>query len=242
MTLYTIRNWNELYENNRSRDLIVMKWVPIPTKQDGDGYTDLVSMQDGAGLYGCWIGIVVVAAKCKPRGTLIRETGEPHTAQSIARMSHLPAGLLARALVAAVTVKWLDAVPYEIPHECAVKLQPPAVSVLPFSSVPFSEGESPKGGIALRLKAEIGKHFNRGPNDHWTYEEERLLCESARRELAEAEWLEIIAFRRLASEHNEKLRATVRSLLENWQGELDRARNYKPQSNTKKPERDFSKF
>ncbi len=35
----TIRNWSENFENNRTRDLKEMKWIPVPNKHDGDGYT-----------------------------------------------------------------------------------------------------------------------------------------------------------------------------------------------------------
>jgi hypothetical protein len=36
MTVYRIRNWSELYENNRTRQLVDMQWVPIPNKHDGN--------------------------------------------------------------------------------------------------------------------------------------------------------------------------------------------------------------
>jgi hypothetical protein len=181
MTLFIVRDWNDLYENNRSRELRNLLWVPVPTKQDGDGYTDMVAMQDGAGLYGCWIGIVIVAAKCVPRGTLIRETGHPHTAQSIARVSHLPEALMARTLSVAVGIRWLDSVPYEYPAGgCGISAVIPhegAVASLPFLSVPSSS----EGG-AGETKPE------KSPKPKPTLEEIRLYCAKSGISASDAEW------------------------------------------------------
>lgn len=233
MTLYSVKDWDEKYENNRSRDLVEIKWVPVPTKQDGDGYTDMVSMQDGAGLYGCWIGIVIVASKCKPRGTLIRETGIPHTAQSIARVSHLPEGLMARTLLVALGIKWLESVLYEthieIPQLSAVKVRDEcgmsAVPSIPFSSIPFPEGESLREGVLPRLKREIGAHFQRPDSQRWGCEEERLLADICKSPIAMQEWQILLAYR---SKEKEYQRKSLPALLANWAGELDKARNYQP--------------
>jgi hypothetical protein len=83
--------------------------------------------------------------------------------------------------------------------------------------------------VTLQLQAEIGKHFNRKPEDRWGYDEEFALVEVCRRPSAESEWLEILAYRRAASKTDTKLRTSVKSVLENWQGELDKARQFKAQ-------------
>ena len=35
-----VAGWDEHFENNRTRELKRLHWLPVPNKQDGDGYTD----------------------------------------------------------------------------------------------------------------------------------------------------------------------------------------------------------
>ena len=46
--LLRVRNWSELYENNRSRELARTNWFPAPNDLSAGGYLDLVSHADGA--------------------------------------------------------------------------------------------------------------------------------------------------------------------------------------------------
>lgn len=115
MTLYSIRDWGKSFENNRTRELKKLDWVPIPNKQDGDGYTELLDLSDGVSIFGTWIILIQIASKCVPRGTLIRDSGEPHTSHSLARMSRVPAGLITRSLEILVVLRWVESVPYENP-------------------------------------------------------------------------------------------------------------------------------
>lgn len=115
MTLYAVARWNELFENNRTRELKKLDWILLRNKQDGDGYTELLGHTDGPALFGSWVAILQVASKCTPRGQLIRDNMEPHTAQSLARMTRFPSALMARAMQVLVAVRWLTAVPYEFP-------------------------------------------------------------------------------------------------------------------------------
>src|SRR4051812_22998280 len=107
MTIYRIRNWGSLYENNRTRELKVMAWVPIPNRQDGDGYTLLVERDNGAALFGCWIAVLQVASRCEPRGTLMRDAETPHDAASLSRMTRLPKAIIENMLlVCSSETKW----------------------------------------------------------------------------------------------------------------------------------------
>ena len=85
MTIYRIRNWSKHFENNRSRVIEKLTWVPVPNKHDGEGYLTIMEQKKGIIMYGCWHLILQVASKCDPRGTLVKEDGTPHTAESIAR-------------------------------------------------------------------------------------------------------------------------------------------------------------
>ena len=96
--MWKIRDWDRFYENAESRRVESTRWVPVPSKQDGDGYLTLVDSRNGPALYGAFVAVVLVASKCSPRGTLVQSNGLPHTAETIARKSHLPANLIQECL------------------------------------------------------------------------------------------------------------------------------------------------
>lgn len=122
---YSVVDWGTLYENNRTRDMREMRWVPVPNRHDGDGYTTLVDRENGAALLGCWIVILQVASKCQPRGTLLRESAVPHDAASLARITRLPKTLIQEALeILERECKWLICIES---HEGAEIPHPPAV-------------------------------------------------------------------------------------------------------------------
>ena len=119
-----IKNWANLYENNRSRELRHLDWVPIPNRMDSDDYTFLVSRPDGAACLGAWWAIVCIASRCDVRGTLLRSNGEPHTPHSLARMSHLPATLFEQTIPLFLSAPWMeeidvDSITCKIPHDDA---------------------------------------------------------------------------------------------------------------------------
>jgi hypothetical protein len=129
-----IRNWDEHYENNRTRSLKHMEWVPIPNKLDDDGYVDLVDHPNEAAHLGCWLGIVEVTSKCRPRGLLIRDNGSPHTPDSLARLTRLPAEIFREVIPRLIVIRWLESIPQagavtahdsaETTHESAESLRP----------------------------------------------------------------------------------------------------------------------
>lgn len=151
MTVYRIRGWNNLYENNRTRELKYLTWVPIPNTHDGDGYTILVDREDGAAYLGAWIACLQVASKCHPRGTLIRhgrsllrdsrtfpqEAAEPHNSDSLSRITRIPKILFDKLFPILINeCKWLEIIdlpeisqlPATIPHETATIPQEGAVN------------------------------------------------------------------------------------------------------------------
>lgn len=100
MPPYQIVDWDEHFENNRTRSLRDMRWVPMPNRMDGDGYTELVEAGDdeAAIRFGCWCAIVEIASRCEPRGTLLRSGEKPHTCHSLSRISHIPAACFERVI------------------------------------------------------------------------------------------------------------------------------------------------
>ena len=113
--LYRIKNWDANFENNRTRTMKNMMWVPVPNKHDGDGYTELVDRKNGAEMLGAWLVILQVASKCPERGTLMRENGTPHTPKSIARLTRLNTDSITHALDLLVSedIGWLEVVDSE---------------------------------------------------------------------------------------------------------------------------------
>src|ERR1700761_5016602 len=115
MKLYKIRDWNEKYENNRTRELKKLDWLPIPNKQDGDGYTLVMEQPDGAAIFGAFIACAQIASRCDPRGTLLRDCKKPHDSASLSRMSRFPAEVIERMLTVASSneVNWLEIIALE---------------------------------------------------------------------------------------------------------------------------------
>lgn len=81
---YRIRDWTKHFENNRTREMDKMRWVPVPNKHDGEGFQRIMQEKDGIQIYGCWHLILQVASKMPVRGTLLREDGTPITATILA--------------------------------------------------------------------------------------------------------------------------------------------------------------
>lgn len=108
--IFIIRDWAHRFENNRSRELKHLDWVPVPNRQDGDAYTYIMSRKDGAALYGAWMAIVQVASRCDPRGTLLRDNGKPHDSTSLSRMTRMPEATISEMLktMSSEDVMWLE--------------------------------------------------------------------------------------------------------------------------------------
>jgi hypothetical protein len=134
ITFYRIREWARHFENNRTRDIKVLSWVAMPVKMDGDGYTELMDHANGAAHFGAWCAIVEIAAKCTPRGTLIRDVSQegavrPHDAASLARVSRIKVQIFEEVLARLVSIGWLELLTVEpsyfteIPQEGAAQPQ-----------------------------------------------------------------------------------------------------------------------
>lgn len=149
-TLYVIKDWSEHYENNRTRELKRMLWVPIPTSLDGDGYTELVvDHPDGAAHYGIWVGCVIVASGCDPRGTLLRGTKKPFCASSLSRVLRMPEHLVSEALKRFVSIGWMETQVFDVTATC---VNPAGASHLPatFPQVPALNGRDGMEGMEGR--------------------------------------------------------------------------------------------
>lgn len=106
--LLRVRNWGELYENNRSRELARTNWFPVPNDLSAGGYVELVSHADGAAHLGVWIALLMVASRAKPRGLLVREDGRPHTPESLALVTRLSEPVVKAAIARLLQIGLLE--------------------------------------------------------------------------------------------------------------------------------------
>lgn len=118
--LLRIRDWNGNFETNKSRKLKTLNWLPIPIFLDSDEYTELIDHEQGPAHFGVWIALVQVAARCSPRGTLLRGSRQPHTPASLARITRIPQDLIAEALRRLTGIGWIEVLhrgAHEVPGE-----------------------------------------------------------------------------------------------------------------------------
>jgi len=116
---YQIKDWYSQFENNRTRELKRMDWVPVPNKMDGLGYTELVDHPNGAAHLGAWLAIIEIASRQKVRGTLPQDgAGLP---QGLARISRLPAGIFEEVIPRLLKIGWIQTIleVTDIPREGA---------------------------------------------------------------------------------------------------------------------------
>jgi hypothetical protein len=145
-----VRNWDQQYENNRSREIGRTQWVPIPNDLSRDSYVDLVAHEDGASHLGVWIGLLMVASRATPRGFLARDDGRPHTSESLARITRLPEHLIKPAIDRLLKIGLLEVVENWIDPENsppAPKPQSPAGKAHP-AGEPQDPATKPQAGAA----------------------------------------------------------------------------------------------
>jgi len=102
-------NWDKHFENNRTRELVQMRWVPFQNSFDSDGFIELLEDHEaGMAHFGCWVLIVEVASTCNPRGTLIRGNGIPHDARTISRKTRGYQPMFEEAITRLLKIGWLE--------------------------------------------------------------------------------------------------------------------------------------
>lgn len=155
---FIINNWDDNYENNRTRSLQKLSWVPFPNSHDGDGYTELVDHKNGASHLGAFVVMVQVASKCHPRGTLVRSNEKPHDSASLSRMTKLPKSVFDETIPRLLLIGWID----EVEPKTGVKVEsgtiPHLGAVEPHPSVSERKKERREG--KERMEAEMKSLFD----------------------------------------------------------------------------------
>lgn len=155
MILYKIRNWNSIYENNRTRELKKLDWFPMPNKQDGDGYTLIMAEKDGAAIFGAWVACAQIASRCDPRGTLLRDGSKPHDSVSLSRMSRVSEPVIKKMLdiCSSPEVNWLES--SELGEE---ETNPASEREIPASECLEGKGREGKEEKVEKLEVLKSKH------------------------------------------------------------------------------------
>lgn len=121
MKAYRVKNWEKYYENNRSRTVKDLAWVPIPNRHDGESYSEIISHKNSAIIFAGWILILQVASRCQPRGTLLKNNGIPHTPTSLSIKTRAKFEWFSTAIPVLLQVGWLE--------EFTVEIQEPVMSL-----------------------------------------------------------------------------------------------------------------
>jgi len=109
MDVIRIKEWDKIYENNKTRILQNLDRIQIPINWGSDGYLDMMDRKDGPAIFGAWIALVQVAAKCKIRGTLVRSNGLAHSPETICRLTRVPILTIKNMLEFSLkSSKWLE--------------------------------------------------------------------------------------------------------------------------------------
>jgi hypothetical protein len=70
----------------------------MPNDLSADSYVELMAHPDGPAHLGVWTGLLMVASRAKPRGSLVREDGRPHDSESLALVIRQPSSLVEVAI------------------------------------------------------------------------------------------------------------------------------------------------
>jgi len=188
---YTIRDWDDTFENYRSRELKAPNYVSWPVRKDSESFQRLVRKPGGALAFGVFAYLVQLAARCNPRGTLRDDRGDI-TADRIAfRLGISEKDATASLnLLASKDVAWVvDTTPvqHRAPSmECidAARETPPILST-PLHSIPVLSG----GGVGEPLMWAGGKWVGITDADKAGWAKAYPACDIDRQLAAMGEWL-----------------------------------------------------
>lgn len=133
-----IIGWAEHFENHDSRKLKALSWIKVPVKHDGLGFRRLLSEADGLALFGAWVLIVQVAAKCPERGVLRDSSGRDLGPQELALKTGGASAVFARAIPILAEIGWI-----EVQNTKDTPSERAAGDVEKATTAPASRGEKP---------------------------------------------------------------------------------------------------
>jgi hypothetical protein len=141
--MLNVKNWSEIFENNRSREIKDLQWVLIPNRHDGAKFSELMDHKNGPAHFAAWILILQVASRVREsRGYLRRGDGTPYTSKSLALMTRCPESIFDEAIPRLLKLGWLEIIENKpIPQEGA--------------GIPQEGAGIPQEGAGSRARARI---------------------------------------------------------------------------------------
>ena len=242
--VYSITDWDKHFECNRTRELKVMQWIPLPNNHHGDGYTELIEHDNGAQHFAAWVIMLQIASRCDPRGTLVRDRGRPHTPESMGRVSRIPPWIFGEVIPRLLSMGWIN-------RDGAISIECDNHAPIPHPTAAEGKGielkgregkipPSPQGGNRSKrsmtldykkkhrveknsdLQIRIGKIKGRRASTRWTLHLVELLEAIGTPHPDDIALLEYYYAMRF--EGNDYRRGSLETLLANWDGECEMAR------------------
>lgn len=118
-----IKNWEKLFENNRSREVKDLDYVALPNRHDGSKYAELMDHPEGPLHFAAWVLMVQIASrtrcgnpapKCRNfapyRGCLVRGDGSAHTTRSLYHATRCPEKYFLDAIPRLLQLGWIEEV------------------------------------------------------------------------------------------------------------------------------------
>ncbi len=104
--------WDCTFETSDSRRHKMLSWVSVPVSMESTGYLSMVvEFGDRApAIFGAWIALVKIAAKCPVRGVLSNSKGVGYTTSQFSLISRFPQSIFEELIEWAVRddVRWLE--------------------------------------------------------------------------------------------------------------------------------------
>lgn len=116
MECWAIKQWNDVFEDYRSRPVARLRFLPFDLTRNSEAYRMLVSSRKGVEAYGVFWALALAAARCPVRGVLADERGRELSTQRLAVKTGMSAEAIddAIAILSSEDIGWLVRV--QCPH------------------------------------------------------------------------------------------------------------------------------
>jgi hypothetical protein len=218
-----IKDWDLHFENDRSRQRAKCSFVCVPNKQHGMGFCRIMAEPDGAAIYGIWHLILgACSQQTKRNGWLTsdgEQTGTPWGVEDLQLKFRRPEKEIKRA----IQVLTSERVGWIANHEVTADSPPCDIE----GRKEGIEGKNGNGGfVPTPSMIRVGKIFKRRETTRWTPQEVKAIA--AIEPINEDDFKAIERYYGLSlPQDSDYRRRDLVTLLNNWNGEVDRARKYR---------------
>src|SRR5579863_6803247 len=133
--LYFFPKAREWFEVNRTREVKTLSWIPFPA--DMTLFLEITDRPDGPAMFGCFVALLLVAARSKLRWHLQDDFRRAHTAESLARIIGMPVKVIEETLRLLIEIGMAETVKQKRPRFNGVASHLPAA----IPQVPAARGD-----------------------------------------------------------------------------------------------------